>query len=241
MIVQRIRSLIFDVIFYPCTFLILATGSLFWWGPRVLSGWVYPSHSYMTSFLLRWIVGLNHRVEGLEHLIDGPVIIASKHQSAWDTFIFGQYLCDPAIVYKKDLQWLPPLGFILMHQKMIPVSRGKGKSALKELMGASRQAVELARPILIFPEGTRQPPGAKTKCQAGTGVLYQMLDIPVIPVALNSGYFWGRRSFFKKPGTMVLRFLPAIAPGLERAQFLHELETRIEEACQDIDPTINHD
>jgi 1-acyl-sn-glycerol-3-phosphate acyltransferase len=236
-IVQRFRSLLFDLLFYPGTFIILGTGSFFWWGPRWMSGWVYPLHSYMTSFLLRWVVGLNHRVEGLEHVREGAVIIASKHQSAWDTFIFGQYLRAPAIVHKKALLWLLPLGFILRHQQMIPVARGQGKSALKELIVAARRAVVQARPLLIFPEGTRQVPGHKTKCQSGVAILYEVLGIPVIPVALNSGYFWGRRSFFKKPGMMVIRFLPPIAPGLERTEFLHELETRIEAACQDIVPT----
>jgi 1-acyl-sn-glycerol-3-phosphate acyltransferase len=235
MIVQRLRSLLFDLLFYPLTFIILTTGSLFFWGPRWMSGWVYPMHSYVTTFLLQIIVGLNHRAEGLENVLDGPVIFAAKHQSAWDTFIFGQYLRGPAIIYKKDLQCLLPLGFILIHQKMIPVSRGKGKIALKEMIEASRLAVAQSRPILVFPEGKRHPPGANTKYQSGIGVLYQMLGIPVVPVALNSGHFWGRRSFFKKPGTIVLRFLPPIAPGLPRAQFLHALETSIEGACQDIE------
>lgn len=237
MIIRKLRSLFFDLVFYPSTFLILVTGSLFGWGPRWMTGWVYPLHSYMTTFLLRWIVGIKQQVEGLENIPDGPILVASKHQSAWDTFIFGQYIKKPAIVHKKDLLWVLPLGVILWHQQMIPVARGQGRAALKGIIAAARRAVTQNRSIIIFPEGRRLPPDHKTKCQSGIAILYEALKVPVVPVALNSGYFWGRRQFFKKPGTITLRFLPAIAPGLDKTEFLRELETSIESACEDIKPT----
>jgi len=201
-----------------------------------MTGWVYPLHSYMTTFLLRWIVGIKQQIEGLEHIPDGPILVASKHQSTWDTFIFGQYIKEPAIVHKKDLLWVLPLGVILWHQQMIPVARGQGRAALKEIIVAARRAVTQNRSIVIFPEGRRLSPGDKTKCQAGIAILYEALKIPVVPVALNSGYFWGRRQFFKKPGTITLRFLPAIAPGLDKTEFLRELEARIEKGCEEMKP-----
>jgi 1-acyl-sn-glycerol-3-phosphate acyltransferase len=115
---------------------------------------------------------------------------------------------------------------------MIPVDRQGGGSALKRMLRAARAAVAHGRSILIYPEGTRTPPGERRPYQPGVAALYGDLGVPVVPVALNSGLFWGRRSFHKKPGVITIEFLPPIAPGLPRREFMAELQERIEGASR---------
>jgi 1-acyl-sn-glycerol-3-phosphate acyltransferase len=113
---------------------------------------------------------------------------------------------------------------------MIPVDRQGRASALKRMLASARAAVAQGHPILIYPEGTRTPPGEQRPYHPGVAALYGDLGLPVVPVALNSGLFWGRRSFHKKPGTITIEFLPAIAPGLPRKAFMAELQQRLEGA-----------
>lgn len=177
---------------------------------------------------LRLFCGLDSRIEGREHLPQGPALIASKHQSAWDTLVFMLLLDAPAMVLKRELLYIPLFGWYLRRLEMIAVNRKGGASALQDLLRQARQRVAEGRQLVIFPEGTRTPPGMRRRYQPGIAALYRDLDLPVVPVALNSGLFWGRRAFNKRCGTIVLKALPPIPPGLERAEFMRRLQDAIE-------------
>jgi 1-acyl-sn-glycerol-3-phosphate acyltransferase len=226
-----IRSLLFNVAFYLWTSvmfllslpaLLLPVGAV--WGlGRV---WVCG-----TVLLLRIFVGLTHEVRGVAHRLPGAALYAVKHQSAWDTLIFALLLDRPAIVLKQELLNLPLFGWYMRKCRMIPVDRKGRAAALKRMAADARDRASAGRPILIFPEGTRVAPGHRRPYQPGAAALYGALGLPVVPVALNSGLFWGRRSFQKLPGRIVVEFLPAIAPGLDRRIFMAELEAAIETAA----------
>jgi 1-acyl-sn-glycerol-3-phosphate acyltransferase len=226
-----IRSLLFNVAFYLWTSvmfllslpaLLLPVGAV-WSLGRV---WVCG-----TVLLLRIFVGLTHEVRGLAHRLPGAALYAVKHQSAWDTLIFALLLDRPAIVLKKELLNLPLFGWYMRKCRMIPVDRKGRAAALKRMAADARDRASAGRPILIFPEGTRVAPGHRRPYQPGAAALYTALGLPVVPVALNSGLFWGRQSFHKRPGRIVVEFLPPIAPGLDRRIFMAELEAAIETAA----------
>jgi 1-acyl-sn-glycerol-3-phosphate acyltransferase len=188
-------------------------------------------------WLLRNLIGLCHQVTGAENLPDGPAIFASKHQSAWETLFFSIYLNYPAFVLKRELLSIPLFGWYLRKVGMIAVDRSAGASALRNMARQSSEAFAEGRSILIFPEGTRVAPGQSRPYHPGVAALYTQLKVPVVPVALNSGLFWGRRAFVKRPGTVTVQFLPPIPPGLDRKAFMRELETRIETAATALSKT----
>jgi 1-acyl-sn-glycerol-3-phosphate acyltransferase len=181
-------------------------------------------------WICRWTVGLGHEVRGAENLPNGPAIIAMKHQSAWDTFAVAAIFRDPAIVLKRELIWVPFYGWYLWKAGMIAVDRKAGAGALRRLVAAGQRAAALGRPIVIFPEGTRTAPGTRRPYHPGVAALYRQLGLPLVPVAVNSGVFWGRRSFRKRPGRITVEILPPIPPGGDRRAVMVELENRIETA-----------
>src|SRR5271169_1435625 len=181
--------------------------------------------------LLGLIVGLDHRLVGLQRIPPGGYIIAMKHQSAWDALILPIVLGDPAIVVKRELLLLPFYGWYAARAGSIVIDRKAGAAALRHLVAAARPVAAEGRPIVIFPQGTRAAPGVRLPYQPGVAALYQALALPLVPAAANSGYFWGRRSFVKRPGRIVLEFLDPIPPGWPRHQVMAELEQRIETAA----------
>ena len=185
-----------------------------------------------TQAMLRHIVGLDHEVRGLERLPPGPVIIASKHQSAWETLFFHLVRPELVIALKEELSRIPLFGWYLTIAGSIRIDRRGGGRALRSLLEGARRAVERGESVLIFPEGTRRPPGAPPAYKPGVAALYAALGVPCVPVALNSGLYWGRRSFLKHPGRIVVEFLEPIPPGLPRATFVRLLEARIETATE---------
>jgi 1-acyl-sn-glycerol-3-phosphate acyltransferase len=180
--------------------------------------------------LLRLIVGLDYRIVGAEHLKGGPAIVALKHQSAWDTLILPILLVDPAVVLKRELLWLPFYGWYASKVGNIPIDRGAGAKALRGMVERAKAALAAGRPVVIFPQGTRTAPGTERAYQPGVAALYLQAGVPVVPAALNSGLFWGRRAFAKRPGTVTVEMLPPIPPGLDRKRFMAELEAAIEGA-----------
>ncbi len=183
-----------------------------------------------TLFLLRVLCGLGFRELGTEHLPKGQAVIASKHQSAWETLFLTRRFDFPAYVLKRELLALPLFGAFLRAAGMIAIDRAAGPSALKQMLRELRATLGHGRNVVIFPEGTRVAPGKRHKYHSGIAAIYAVLGLPVVPVALNSGLFWGRRAFLKRPGTITIQYLPAIPPGLERKTFMAELERRIETA-----------
>ena len=178
--------------------------------------------------LLRLIAGISYEVRGWEHIPDTPCLIASKHQSAWETFALVTLLPRAAFIMKQELMRIPLYGRYARRVGMIGVEREKGAAALREITAMSQSAMADGRHVVIFPEGTRRAVGAPPDYKTGIGLLYKRLDAPCVPVALNSGSHWLNKSMLKRPGTIVLSFLPAIPPGAGTKEFLAELEESIE-------------
>lgn len=187
--------------------------------------------------LLRVLAGIRYELRGRENIPPGAVLIAAKHQSAWDTMIFHIIARDPAIVMKAELLKIPIYGWYCRHSRMIPIDRDTGSKALRAMVDAAKAAAAEERPIVIFPQGTRVAPDASAPYLPGIAALYRQLGIPVVPVALNSGVFWPRRSIRRKPGTIVLEYLPPIEPGLTRKDFMARLENAIEPASRHLAET----
>jgi len=180
--------------------------------------------------LLRLIVGLDYEVRGRDRLPQGGYIVALKHQSAWDALSVPIVLGDPAVVVKRELLWLPIYGWYAGRAGSIAIDRRGGAGALRRMVAAARPVVAAGRPIVIFPQGTRAAPGARLPYQPGVAALYQALGVPLVPAAVNSGLYWGRRSFLKRRGRIVLEFLDPIPPGRPRHKLMDEIERRIEAA-----------
>ena len=187
------------------------------WGATILAG-------------LKFICGTRYEIRGREHMTSQPVLYACKHQSAWDIAILLMLIPNPAFVLKRELLWMPISGWYMWRLDMIPINREKGHSALKKMLVSARRCLHAQRQLIIYPEGTRMPAGAPPRYLPGVGTLYTQLKVQIVPVALNSGKFWARNAFIKKPGTIVIEFLPAIAPGLSARELLDTLESRIEAA-----------
>jgi 1-acyl-sn-glycerol-3-phosphate acyltransferase len=230
MISLWLRSLAFNVGWYLGSTILALAGSPILLMPR----------RYVVAWSLFWIDGclgwlrltcrLTHRISGLENIPAGPVIFACKHQSSWETLAFSRLFPNSAIVLKRELLFIPIVGWAMARVGNIAVERGDGAAALRGLVRQAKAAIADGRSILIFPEGTRTPVGAERPYQIGTAALYRQLGVPVVPVALNSGLFWGRRQFIKWPGVIDVEVLPAIAPGLGREAFMATLRERIEVA-----------
>jgi 1-acyl-sn-glycerol-3-phosphate acyltransferase len=183
------------------------------------------------QFLLHHLVGLTYEIRGREHAPEAPAIYAFKHQSAWETLTIHLLVPDAAIALKRELTQIPLFGWCVRRAGMIGVDRGGGTKALRSLVGGARDAFARGVSVIIFPEGHRIPPGRHAPYQPGVAALYTQLKRPVVPVAHNSGLFWGRRSFVKRPGRIVLELLEPIEPGLDRKAFMAELHQRLEGAC----------
>ena len=184
--------------------------------------------------MMRVIVGVKWKVEGLENLPAKPYILAAKHQSAFETFALPLLIGDPAFVLKRELTWLPFFGWYLAKTGVIAIDRSAGTKALKEMVKGGEMAKEQGRAIVIFPEGTRRPVGSPPVYHSGVAMLYGALNVPVVPMALNSGLCWGKRAFTKHAGEITFRILPPIAPGKNRKVFMAELETCIETATSEL-------
>jgi len=223
-----LRSLLFHILFYGWTLLLGVTYLPTLLLPRraIVLGARFWCASVL--WLLRQTTGLGGHIEQAGERPTGPAIYAAKHQSTWDTMMITRLLADPAIVLKKELLAIPFFGWYVRRHGAIGIDRKAGASALRQMLRDAGRAVADGRDIFVFPEGTRTAPGERRPYHAGVAALYRELGLPVVPVALNSGVFWGRRSFAKRPGEITLRTLPPIPPGLERREFMRRLEAAIE-------------
>lgn len=227
-----VRSLCYHVLFVTWTLLVCLIYLPLLLGPRL---WMQCGARLWLDgalFLQRTVLGLSYECRGLENLPKGPVLIAAKHQSAWDTMIFHRLLSDPAFILKKELLRLPFIGWYLSKSGQIPIDRAAGMKALKQMTEESVQAIRDSRQIVIFPEGHRQPPGRTGDYHSGVAMLRSALNAPVIPVALNSGLFWGRNAFLRYPGIITIAFLEPIPADLDRKSFMTTLKDRIEPATR---------
>ncbi|MGH6865109.1 MAG: lysophospholipid acyltransferase family protein [Methyloceanibacter sp.] len=225
-----VRSIVFNVLFYVTTTLFVVLGSPLLFAPRNWAMAALKLHSRVELWLLKLVVGLDFEVRGLDKLLQGPCLVASKHQSAWETFALIPLFRDPALLMKRELFWIPFHGWFSYKFDMIPVDRDKGPAALRRMLRAAKTRIEAGREIIIFPEGTRRAPGAEPDYKTGIALLYEALRVPCVPVALNSGLFWPRRSWRRVRGTVVVEILEPIPSGLPKAEFLGTLKNAIESA-----------
>ena len=226
-----IRSAAFKAAFYLTTaFFLIFTLPLYLILPQWFAVGVVRTWAAVETWLLKAIAGTRLEVRGRENLPTGAAIVAVKHQSAFETFALVPLLRFPTIVMKRSIRWFPIFGIYTIKSGMIHVDRAGKSTALRALVDRARTEVAKRREIIIFPEGTRRPPGAEPEYQTGIALLYKSVGVPVVPVALNSGIYWPRKSFLHYPGTIVLEFLPAIPPGLDSKTFLATLEKSLETA-----------
>lgn len=227
-----IRALVFNAVFYTALALYVVVGSPFLLMPRPWLLWMVTNWGRLFLWICRVFGGLKLEIRGRENLPPGPVMIASKHQSAWETLAFLALFDDPCFVLKRELSFIPFFGWFILRLNHIPLDRRGGSAVLSGLVAAVKR--ELARghgrQVIFFPEGTRRAPGAPPAYKVGVALAYVGAKTPCVPVALNAGLYWPRRSLRLRPGTVVVEFLPAIPAGLKRDKFFLEMQTRIEEA-----------
>lgn len=172
---------------------------------------------------LRVCCGVTVKVEGLEHLPAGGAVIAAQHQSALDILIWLTLLPRPAFAFKRELRRIPVFGWLLAPAGMIPVNRGGGRAALRELVAGAKQAAVAGRQVVIFPEGTRVAPGRRGELRQGIVAVAQSVTVPVLPAATDSGKSWGRNAFSKTPGVVHVWLHPPLPPELSRGELLRRL------------------
>jgi 1-acyl-sn-glycerol-3-phosphate acyltransferase len=223
------RTLVFYFVLMPVTFF-MCLGFL--WSmlmPRRFFLGVVRLWLHLVALLERSVLGLHYHIEGQDHVPLGAVIIAAKHQSAFETFKIHLLFDDPAIVLKRELLHIPFWGWYLRAAGGIAIDRSRGLKALKDIMREAKMIQQSGRPIIIFPQGTRVKPLEKRPYKNGAALLYDQLQLPIVPLALNSGDFWPKHSWIKKPGHITLRFLPAIPPGLPREEMMARLAKTLDE------------
>ncbi len=222
------RSISFTAIFYLGTLLCLVVASPLLLGPRSWAMAALRGHARASLWALKMISGTHLVVRGLENLPKAPYLVAAKHQSTWDTFALIPLFRDPALVMKAELGLIPLYGWFSVKFGHILVRRGRAAVALKSLIKDARDRAAAGREILIFPEGTRRLPGAHPDYKPGIVALYEGLELPCVPIALNSGLFWPRRQLVRYPGTIIVEILPALPAGLGRAAFKSQLQSAVE-------------
>ena len=225
-----IRSVVFNVLFYLNLLVhfiaAIPTLAMPRWGIiAVARFWARTN-----LWLLRMVCGIRVEFRGVEKIPPGPLLVSSKHQSLWETFALLLILPDPAYIMKRELMWIPFFGWYTWKAGMIPVDRSRGSQALAEMNACARREAERNRQIIIFPEGTRRPPGAEPKYKYGVVHLYAEMGVPCLPIALNSGLFWPRRSIRRYPGTIRVEVLDPIPPGLGKDEFFERLQGEVEAA-----------
>ncbi len=225
-----LRSLLFNVAFYV---------NLVFWLIILLPWMLVPRKTFLggvklwarsSLWLLRVIAGTRIEVRGQEKIPAGGFLAAAKHQSLWETFALVPFFDDPAFILKRELMWIPFFGWYAWKGGSVPVNRKAGSQALIQMTARAREEAKHGRQIIIFPEGTRRPAGAPPAYKFGVAHLYQNLGVTCLPIALNSGLYWPRRRFIRRPGTIRVEILDPIPPGLPRDVFFRQMQDAIESA-----------
>ncbi|MBP1876533.1 1-acyl-sn-glycerol-3-phosphate acyltransferase [Ensifer adhaerens] len=230
-----LRSVLFNLVFYvnlilqmivftPAYFLVSRKTA--WFVPK---NWARSNH-----WLFEKMVGTTFEIEGLENIPKSGYIFAPKHQSFWDVYALLPWLNDPFFILKRELTWIPLFGWYIRKQRMVPVNRAARGRAMTEVMDRAKQEMASGRELIIYPEGTRRPPGAPPHYKYGIARLYRDLNVPVVPVAMHPGLFWPRRKFLRFPGHFKVRVLPPIEAGLDPDEFLARLIEVTETASDEL-------
>lgn len=230
-----IRSLLFNIVGYT----IIGTGCVFnsllgiFSKKATIKTWNY---FFIPSFVwsLKHIAGIKIEIRGQQYISQQSGIYAGKHESALETFVLTNYLKRASYVLKKELVYIPFFGWAQAMYGMIPINRSAGSAAMKDMLRRAKKITEECRPIIIFPEGTRKAPEQTPDYKPGVALLYQHLNLPVIPIATNTGFFWRRNSFMRYPGKVIFEFLPPITCGLNKQDFMEKLQTSLENKCHEL-------
>jgi 1-acyl-sn-glycerol-3-phosphate acyltransferase len=223
------RSLAFNALFYGNLIVHMIVALPVLAMPHRLHLRLIRSYARTSLWLLRVVCGMAVEWRGLEKVPQGACIVACKHQSAWETFALYAVLDDPTYILKRELMRIPLFGWHMRKAGLIPIDRSAGLAALSRMTARAKKELERSRQVVIFPEGTRRLPGAEPSYKPGVAHLYARAGVPCVPIALNSGLFWPRRSLMRFPGTVLVEALDPIAPGLDTRTFLKSLQNVLEE------------
>ncbi len=226
-----LRSVLFNTAFYANLIIrLIVLAPIYFLLPRKKAYAIPKNWALSCHWLMERIVGTTFTIEGLENIPDGGYVLAPKHQSFWDTYALLPWLDDPVYILKRELMWIPFFGWYAAKQRMIPVDRGAKGAAMAAVMKRTALEMQNGRQLIIYPEGTRRPPGAEPSYKYGIARIYRDLQVPVVPVAMQPGLFWPRRSTMRYPGHFKVRILPPIMPGLDPDTFYETLVAQLEAA-----------
>lgn len=231
----KLRSLAYNIAFYATMIAQMIIWTPFYFlAPRRYAWYVPKFWARNSIWMLEKIAGTKVRIEGQENLPNGAFILAPKHQSLIDILALVPIIADPFFILKRELMWIPLFGWYVGRMNMVPVKRGDRARALRDVVAKSTERLGQGRELLIYPEGTRRPPGAEPAYKYGIVELYARLGVPVVPIAHQAGLFWPRRKMVRHPGTIVIRILPPIPPGLAKEEFQSRLVSELEAASDAI-------
>ena len=200
---------------------------------------ILPSYllKYPTKLWIRFIFifldlicNIKHKIDGLENIPNESILVASKHQSAFETLALFYYLENCFFVHKRELFYIPIFGQYLYKSNMVPIDRDGGTKSMRKMLNSVQSKLSAGSSIIIFPEGTRKLPGSKPDYKTGFIGIYNHTNKKILPVALNSGLCWPKQSWILKRGVITIKFLPVIKKGLDKKTVLGELQNRIETA-----------
>lgn len=230
-----LRSFLFNIVCYSTLAVgCLATSSVgLFYRKATIPMW---NRFFMPFILwnLKVIAGMEIEIRGKQYLRQEGVMYAAKHESALETYCLSSYITKLVFVLKKELTYIPLFGWAQYFYGMIPVDRSAGGAAMKNLLKAAQKRINDGRPIIIFPEGTRVKPGTVNGYKPGLLFIAQNLKVPVIPVALNTGLFWQKKSFLRHPGKVIIEFMEPMPTNLDKKEFMSELQKRIENKCAEL-------
>ena len=230
------RSVLFNILFLVATALQLIFWTPIYFFLRREDGWkVVKTWAWISLWMQYLIIGTRCEFRGVENIPKtGGFILASKHQSSWETYTIVPFLSDPSYILKRELMYVPIFGWFAWKMKVISVNRGKKNKALKQMNKIAKQQYEDGRQIVIYPEGTRKFINDEPSYKYGITHMYTNMNARVLPAALNSGLFWPRRGWMLHKGTCVLEFLPVIEPGLKPKVFTEKLQSVIEDKTNEL-------
>lgn len=222
-----LRSFLFQILFYiNTTMMMIVLSPIYFLMPRSFA--IPKAWAAISNWLMDKVAGATFEIEGLENLPRTAAIIAPKHQSAWDTFMLLPWIADPVYILKRELFWIPLFGWYMKKQRLIPVNReAKGRNMV-DVMKRTSEELATGRQLIIYPEGTRRPPGAEPVYKHGIARLYRALKVPVVPIVMHPGLFWPKNALKRYPGHFKIRILPPIEPGLSQDEFLETLMATME-------------
>ncbi len=222
-----LRSLLFNLAFALITIVLGTFGILTFLGPLRWHRAIQRLWSKLCLGAARSIAGIEVHIEGREHIPPGSVIFACKHQSAWETVMFAHLFYPCVFVLKRELLYVPIFGWFGALTRQIVLNREGGAASVRHLIAEGKRVRSEGRSVILFPEGSRMAPGLQPPLLPGVVAMARYLDLPVVPVALNSGRLWGKRAFIKHPGLVTVTIMPAIAAGVNKQALLDTLHKAI--------------